>query len=53
MEIVSATSGIPLYCIFPVKNYHSEIQTDDDIDTLILAALKQMINFGEDYVNEL
>ncbi|XP_026019489.1 interferon-induced protein 44-like [Astatotilapia calliptera] len=53
MEIVSVKSGIPLYCIFPVKNYHSEIQTDDDIDTLILAALKQMIDFGEDYVNKL
>ncbi|XP_039908677.1 interferon-induced protein 44-like isoform X1 [Simochromis diagramma] len=53
MEIVSVTSGIPLYCIFPVKNYHSEIQTDDAVDTLILAALKQMIDFGEDYVNKL
>ncbi|CAI5675142.1 unnamed protein product [Oreochromis niloticus] len=53
MEIVSASLGIPLYCIFPVKNYHSEIQTDDDVDTLILHALKQMIDFGEDYVNNL
>lgn len=53
METVSVTSGIPLYCIFPVKNYHSEIHTDDDVDTLILAALKQMIDFGEDYVNNL
>uniref|UniRef100_A0AAZ1Y0Y9 G domain-containing protein n=1 Tax=Oreochromis aureus TaxID=47969 RepID=A0AAZ1Y0Y9_OREAU len=53
MEKVSVSLGIPLYCIFPVKNYHSEIQTDDDVDTLILAALKQMIDFGEDYVNNL
>ncbi|KAL3987231.1 growth arrest and DNA-damage-inducible protein [Sarotherodon galilaeus] len=53
METVSVTSGIPLYCIFPVKNYHSETQTDDDVDPLILAALKQMIDFGEDYVNNL
>ncbi|KAL3987226.1 polyadenylate-binding protein 2 [Sarotherodon galilaeus] len=53
MEKVSVSLGIPLYCIFPVKNYHSEIQTDNDVDTLILAALKQMIDFGEDYVNNL
>ncbi|XP_005457762.1 interferon-induced protein 44-like [Oreochromis niloticus] len=53
METVSASLGIPLNCIFPVKNYHSEIKTNDDVDVLILAALKQMINFGEDYVNNL
>ncbi|XP_039467672.1 interferon-induced protein 44-like [Oreochromis aureus] len=53
MEKVSVYLGIPLYCIFPVKNYHSETQTDDDVDALILAALKQMIDFGEDYVNNL
>ncbi|XP_063328732.1 interferon-induced protein 44-like [Pelmatolapia mariae] len=53
METVSVYLGIPLYCIFPVKNYHYETQTDDHVDVLILAALKQMIDFGEDYVNSL
>ncbi|XP_065326762.1 interferon-induced protein 44-like [Pelmatolapia mariae] len=42
METVSVYLGIPLYCIFPVKNYHYKTQTDDDVDVLILAALKQM-----------
>ncbi|XP_030590980.1 interferon-induced protein 44-like [Archocentrus centrarchus] len=53
MEKVTVSLGIPLYCIFPVKNYHSEIHIDDNIDTLILSALKQMIYFGEDFVNNL
>ncbi|KAM8723546.1 interferon-induced protein 44-like isoform 2-T3 [Acanthopagrus schlegelii] len=51
MELFSDSLGIPVKCIFPVKNYHSEIDPDDDTDTLILSALKHMINFGEDFVN--
>nr|XP_033501224.1 interferon-induced protein 44-like [Epinephelus lanceolatus] len=51
MERFSVALGIPEYCIFPVKNYHSEIDTDDDTDALILSALRQIINFGEDFVN--
>ncbi|XP_050925197.1 interferon-induced protein 44-like [Lates calcarifer] len=53
MGKLSASLGIPLNCIFPVKNYHSEIYIDDNIDSLILCALRQMIDFGEDFVNNL
>lgn len=51
IEKLSAELGIPPNCIFPVKNYHWDIATDDDTDRLILCALKQMIDFGHDFVN--
>uniref|UniRef100_A0AAV2KK93 Interferon-induced protein 44-like n=1 Tax=Knipowitschia caucasica TaxID=637954 RepID=A0AAV2KK93_KNICA len=51
MQILSEALGVPLNCIFPVKNYHCEIDRDNDIEKLILMALKQMIDFGEDFVN--
>ncbi|XP_072298325.1 interferon-induced protein 44-like [Eucyclogobius newberryi] len=51
IEKLSASLGIPLNCIFPVKNYHYEICREDEIEKLILMALKQMIDFGEDFVN--
>ncbi|XP_029996432.1 interferon-induced protein 44-like [Sphaeramia orbicularis] len=52
MEVLSESLGIPLNCIFPVKNYHSEIAPNDDLEMLILMALKQMLNQGEDFVND-
>lgn len=45
--------GIPVNCIFLVKNYDQEIVTNDDINSFILSALRQMISYGEDFLNSL
>ncbi|XP_051264783.1 interferon-induced protein 44-like [Dicentrarchus labrax] len=51
MEQFSVDMGIPMNCIFPVKNYHEEIDLNDDTDLMILSTLKYLINFGEDFIN--
>ncbi|XP_028446536.1 interferon-induced protein 44 isoform X2 [Perca flavescens] len=48
----SASVGIPVNCIFPVKNYYDEIKINDDVDSLILSALRQMIDFGDDFIDK-
>ncbi|XP_049926174.1 interferon-induced protein 44-like [Epinephelus moara] len=45
--------GIPPNCIFLVKNYDSEVTPNDGIDALTLSALRQMLTFGEDFLNNL
>ncbi|XP_060716261.1 interferon-induced protein 44-like [Tachysurus vachellii] len=52
MEVCSNTVGIPLNIIFPVKNYHEEIDTDDDMDLLILKALDQIVHNAGDSLKE-
>ena len=51
MEEFSVNVGIPMNCIFPVKNYQEEINLNSDIDSLILSALTNIINFGDDCIN--
>ncbi|KAI4900442.1 hypothetical protein NFI96_012705, partial [Prochilodus magdalenae] len=52
VEECSNKLGISLNCIYPVKNYHAEITQDADVDALILMALRDIINFANDYVDD-
>ncbi|KAL1254792.1 hypothetical protein QQF64_017021 [Cirrhinus molitorella] len=48
MQMCSNLVGVPMSHIFPVKNYHEEIDTKDDMDVLILRALKQIVQIADD-----
>ncbi|KAK3530268.1 hypothetical protein QTP86_022419 [Hemibagrus guttatus] len=49
MEQCSNDLGIPLTYIFPVKNYHEEINNNNEIDILLLMALTSIVNFANDF----
>ncbi|KAM9754429.1 interferon-induced protein 44-like isoform 1-T4 [Menidia menidia] len=49
MEISSGT-GIPLNCILPVKNYSKDYKQHPDMNALILSAMRQILEFGNDFV---
>jgi len=42
--------GVPMCHIFPMKNYHGEIENNDDMGVLILQALTQIIQVADDNV---
>ncbi|XP_056591653.1 interferon-induced protein 44-like [Triplophysa dalaica] len=52
MQMCSDKVGVPMNYIFPVKNYHEEIETEDDIDFLILKALEQIVYLADDRLIE-
>ncbi|TNN27222.1 Interferon-induced protein 44 [Liparis tanakae] len=53
MDRLSATLGLQPNFIFPVKNYHSEVDVEDDVDALILNALQRILESGEEFLNHL
>ncbi|KAI5090246.1 interferon-induced protein 44 isoform X3 [Silurus meridionalis] len=52
MQECSNLLGVPMCNIFPVKNYHDEVDTDNYIDVLILKALDQIVNLANDALVE-
>ncbi|XP_049926177.1 interferon-induced protein 44-like [Epinephelus moara] len=45
--------GIPQDCIFLVKNYGTNPNINDDMNALIMNALRQMITFGDEFLSDL
>ncbi|XP_023264365.1 interferon-induced protein 44-like isoform X1 [Seriola lalandi dorsalis] len=53
MTDFSSAVGIPMNCICPVKNYSQEIQINDEVDSLIVSALRLIIDFGDDFIDNM
>ncbi|KAI4894557.1 hypothetical protein NFI96_004458 [Prochilodus magdalenae] len=53
VEVCSNILGISLNSIYPVKNYYAEIIQHEDTDNIILMALRDIVNFANDYVEEM
>uniref|UniRef100_A0A8B9GRP7 G domain-containing protein n=1 Tax=Astyanax mexicanus TaxID=7994 RepID=A0A8B9GRP7_ASTMX len=52
MEECSVTLGVPMNCIFPVRNYYKETDIIEDINCLMLHTLTKIVHFADDYVVE-
>ncbi|XP_056586174.1 interferon-induced protein 44-like [Triplophysa dalaica] len=52
MQMCSDKVGVPMNSIFPVKNYHEEIDTNDTIDVLILKAIEQIVYNADDRLRD-
>ncbi|XP_058617163.1 interferon-induced protein 44-like isoform X2 [Onychostoma macrolepis] len=52
VEEVSSRLGVPVSCVLPVKNYSQELELELNCDVLLLSALQQMLNFADDYMDD-
>ncbi|XP_012738010.2 interferon-induced protein 44 isoform X1 [Fundulus heteroclitus] len=52
IERFSKNVGIPLSSIFPVKNYLTERKLNNDVDVLILNAMRHIVEIGDDFLNK-
>ncbi|XP_049329168.1 interferon-induced protein 44-like [Astyanax mexicanus] len=52
MHECSNRLGVPMNCIFPMKNYHEETVLNESVNLLMLEALKQIVIAANDYVEK-
>ncbi|KAL7881331.1 hypothetical protein AOLI_G00081790 [Acnodon oligacanthus] len=52
MEECSTRLGVPVNCIFPLKNYHEEIKKNEKLNCLVLEAFTQAVHSADDYVKK-
>ena len=52
MDELCTRLGIPVSCVFLVKNYEEKTNIRDDIDPPILCALRQIISSGDGFLDE-
>ncbi|XP_062391331.1 uncharacterized protein LOC134079129 [Sardina pilchardus] len=45
-QACSHALGVPMSCIFPVKNYHMEKQLNPDVDAVLLFTLGEILRFA-------
>ncbi|KAL6485193.1 hypothetical protein MHYP_G00072380 [Metynnis hypsauchen] len=53
MEECSTRLGVPMNCIFPLKNYHEETKQNEKLNCLVLEAFTQAVYSADDYVKKL
>jgi hypothetical protein len=53
VEKAAQIFGLPRVNVLPVKNYENELELQDSKSILQLLALRQMLNFAQDFLDRL